>query len=99
MLIEETCETHTAFVLAHTSLLVLPSIAQSNAIVDSEGMSQENGLWLGPVWAGHSSWLKAWKHLLFFARLWLASLQCSCSLVQTMDLCVTLSQVGDKYLW
>ena len=59
-----------------------------------DSLSWDNSSWLGSTWAVVSSWCKAWKCSLTLARLWFASLQCSCSLVQTTAHWVFLSQGG-----
>ena len=58
--------------------------------------SQDNSSWLDLAWANCCSWRRARNRLLICARLRLASLHCSRSLVQTTAHCVSLSQVGDK---
>ena len=59
-------------------------------------LSRDDSSWLDSTWVC-CSWRRAWYRLLILARLQLASLQCSRSLVQTSALCVSSSQVGDKY--
>ena len=59
-------------------------------------MSWDNDLWLDSAWVDWCSWRRVRNCSLILARLQLASLQFSHSLVQTTAHWVSSSQVGDK---
>ena len=74
-----------------------PSVKQKTYLSMLLSLSQDDGSWLDSTWVTCCSWCRARNCLLTSARLQFASLQCSCSLVQTTARCVFLSQWGDRY--
>ena len=68
----------------------------SDSLPTTTWLSQDNSLWLDSAWVSSCSWHRAKNCSLTFARLQLASLQCSRSLVQTTACWVSSSQVGDR---